>query len=587
MSDTKKLNNLSETSTAYYERMSYVLSNPEDIEPSSRDDLVQNFIQQVTNDNLVTVSLSLSASRVLESFITGWCMHGSMLTLLRDVNRENVLLLATHKNGSHVLESMLNKISDFLYKLPVSDVSDLVEYFGTEFAPCCIEHCIQLAFDSYGTHILRVLVQIVCGVIQATVNDKDSTTVIKKPEYTLYTPPQEFSQLPESILSQFKDYPNLLEAATDTYASPALVSVVEILKLSHSELSKRLNKYLIKCISPLHQLVDHEKGSFLVQSLISTADKKQYTRIFDQFIQGSIYKYAISKHANYAVQTLIAKIHTEEQFVCLLQELNPKTIESILGLGNFGVLHQIVKSGIEHPTLQTEIKSILLETFQCQHKPLELIPLILLMSPYNNAMDNIMSEKVVLLPQDRIHLHGSLITQCLFMYEKPKLFVKSLLSNSIEGILKVASDPNGCHVLDKLVCSKKVKQKYKNNLYSMIQGVFVDFVTCKYGSRVFDCIWRELDYGWKERFINEISQKESVLKSDFYGKFVCKNSKLDLYKRRRPEWQKSIQTIPDSREGMKRGNEEPSPLAKRRRSGSRQISKKTEDNIDIIFNKLH
>ena len=586
MSDTKKLANLSETSAAYYERMSYVLSNAEDIEPSSRDDLVQNFIQQVTNDNLVTVSLSLSASRVLERFITGWCTQGSMLTLLRDVNRENVLLLATDKNGSHVLESMLNKISNFLYKVPVSDVSNLVDYFGTEFAPCCIEHCIELAFDSYGTHILRVLVQIVCGVIQTTVNHKDGI-VVKKTEYTLYTPPQEFSQLPESILSQFKDYPNLLKAATDTYASPAIKSVIEILKLSHPELSKQLNKYLIKYISPLHQLVDHEKGSYLVQALISTADKKQYARIFNQFIPGSIYKYAISKHANYAVQTLIAKIHTEEQFVCLLQELNSKTIESILGQGNFGVLHQIVKSGLEHPTLQPEIKSLLLETFQCQHKPLGLIPLLLLMSPYNDAMDNAMGGKVVLLPKDRLHLHGSLITQCLFSYEKPKLFVKGLLSNSIEGILKIASDPNGCHVLDKFVCSEKIKQKYKNNLYSMIQGEIVDFVSCKYGSRVFDCIWKELDYGWKERFINEISQKESDLKSDFYGKFVCKNCKLDFYKRRKSEWQKSIQTTPDSREGMKRGNEEPIPLAKRRRSGSRRISEKTEDNIDIIFSKLH
>ena len=208
------------------------------------------------------------------------------------------------------------------------------------------------------------------------------------------------------------------------------------------------------------------------------------------------------------------------------------------------------------------------------------------MSPYNNAMDNVMGEKVLLLPKDRLHLHGSLITQCLFLYKKPKLFVKSLLSNSVEGILKIASDPNGCHVLDKFVCSEKIKQKYKNNLYSIIQGMFVDFVSCKYGSRVFDCIWRELDYGWKERFINEISQKESVLKSDFYGKFVCKNCKLDLYKRRRSEWHKSVQTTPASREGMKRGNEEPSPLAKRKRSGSR-TSEKNEDNIDILFNKLH
>ncbi|KAI6651679.1 Nucleolar protein 9 [Oopsacas minuta] len=585
----KKLPNLSETSAAYYERMSYVLSYPENVELTNREDLVQNFIQQVTSDNLVTVSLNMNASKVLESFITGWCMQDNMLTLLTDINRENIQLLAIHKNGSHVLQSILTKISKFIYKMPALELSNLLEFFGTEFAPCCIEHCIELAFDSYGTYILRVLLQIVCGVLQSSVNDKDYTGAVRKPEYQLLTAPREFSHLPEMILKQFKDYPHIVETVTDTYASPAIICLVEIFSLSHSELSRKLNQYLIKCISPFDQLIDHEKGSYLIQSLISTANERQYARLFTQFPKGSIYKYATCNHANYAIQTLIANIHTEEHFNYILQELSSKQIEAILGVGNFGVLHQIIKSGIEYPGQQKLIKSILLETFQCQDNPISLIPLLLLMSPLNNVLDSMVEERIIFKQEDNFHLHGSLIAQNLFSFEKTKSFAKSLLYSSIDGILKIASDPNGCHVLDKFVSSEKVKGKYKNKLYVMLEERFVDFVCCKYGSRVFDCIWIELDYEWKERFMIDISQKESILKSDFYGKFVLRNCKLDLYKRKRIEWRDSVQDT------MKHRFEEQNPSAKRGKSESEHYSKKRKVNnntnkitdIDVLFNKLN
>ena len=588
-SGSKKPHNLSEASIAYYERMSLVLSSPEDIEPTSRDSLVQNFIQQVTNDNIVTVSLHLSASRVLENFIADWSTHDNILTIIQNVDRDNILLLANHKSGSHTLQSIFNKIANFIYRETGLEVSRLVGYFGSEFAPCCIEQCIDLAFDSYGSYVLRVLVQTACGVVQEYSGERNSTGPAKKPEYRVFTPPHEFSNLPKSILNQFKASPRILEAATDTYASPALISVMEIFKLSHPEYCRRLNKKVMKSISPFHQLIDHERGSYVIQALISTANEEQYSQLFTQF-QGSIYTFATFKQANYAVQTLIANIHTEEHLVDILRELSSaQFIEEILGLGNYGVVHQIVKSGLEYPNQQKCIKNLLLETFQCQHNPSLFIPLLLLMVPFGKASDNVFEDKIVFLPQDSFNLHGSLIAQTLFEFNRPKSFAKSLLASSIEGILKIASDPNGSHVLDKFVSNHNINQKYKNALYSVLEARVVDLVCCKYGSRVFDSIWRQLDQGWKERYINDLSQEESVLKSDFYGKFVLKNCYLDLYKRRKSEWL-TIQTKP----GLKRRMEETDPSAKRRILEPQNTPKKKKKlsitysgDIDKLFNQLN
>ena len=589
-SGDKKTQNLSEASIAYYERMSFVLSNPEDIEPTNRGNLIENFIQQVTNDNFVTVSLNLSASRVLENFIADWCTQDNILTLIQSVNRDSILLLANHKSGSHALQSIFNKIANCLYKEGCLEVSRLVGYFGSEFAPCCIERCIDLAFDSYGSHILRALVQTVCGVVQEYSGERNATGPARKPEYRVYTPPHEFSNLPESILNQFNSSPRILEAVTDTNASPAIISLIEIFKLSHPDFSRKFNRKVIKSISPFHQIIDHERGSYVIQALISTANERQYTQLFTQNFRGSIFTYATNKHANYAIQTLIANSHTEEHFVEILQELNTaKLIEEVLGLGNYGVVHQIVKSGLEYPTQQKFIKNILLKTFQCQQSPNLFIPLLLLMVPFENAENNIFKDSIVFLPQDSFHLHGSLIAQTLFTYDKTKSFAKSLLSSSIEGILKIASDPNGSHVLDKFASSETISQKYKNRLYSMLEERLVDLACSKYGSRVFDCIWRQLDQGWKERYINDLSREESVLKSDFYGKFVVKNCNLDLYKRRKSEWLK-FQTKP----GLKHRMEETDPSAKRRRVEPQHISEKKKKtsktfcgDIDKLFNQLN
>ena len=585
----RKQANLSEASIAYYERMSFVLSNPEDIEPANRANLIENFIEQVTNDKIVTVSLHLSASRVLENFITEWCPLVSILTLIQSVNRDDIILLANHRFGSYALQSILRKIAKCLYKDSCIEETRLLEYFSSKFAPCCIQHCVGLAFDSYASHILRALVQTVCGVIQEYPGEKNATGTARKPEYKVFTPPQEFANLPESVLNQFKSSPRLLEAATDTHASPAIISVIEIFKLSHPSFSRKLNRKVIKSISPFHQVIDHERGSYVIQAIISTADERQYTQLFTQEFAGSIFTYATYKHANYAIQSLIANTHTVEHFVDILQELNTaKNIEEILGSGNFGVVQQIVKSGLQYPTQQKYIKHILLEAFQCAQRPNLLIPLLLLMAPFEAAEDNIFEDRIVFLPQDSFHLQGSLIAQILFGYENTKLFAKSLLSSSIEGILKIASDPNGSHVLDKFVSSKTISQKYKNRLYCMVEERLVDLVCCKYGSRVFDCIWRQLDQGWKVRFINDLSQKESVLKSDFYGKFVVKNCNLDLYKRRRSEWL-DIQTKQGTEEresgipSAKRWKTEPESVSKSKKN----ISKTFVGDIDKLFNQLN
>ena len=593
---------LSEASIAYYERMSLILSDPKVVESSSRESLVQNFRQQIYEDKLVNVSLNVKTSEVLENFVCDWCDSPDILILFRSINSDNLSLLAFHKSGSHVLETIIKRIFYFTYQEPSEDTAELVEHFAIEFVPLCIDICIDLAFDSYGSHILRTLVQTVCGVYLPGSSEKNATELLKKPEYQIFTPQDEFLHLPESILKKFTKSHRLLEAITDIFASNTIISLIEILSLFNLKLSKKLNKKLITSLTPhLHQIIDHERGSFVIQSLLSTAGENQYTQLLEGTIQGSIFKYSISKYANFVIQTLIANAHTEQHFIDILSELDSaETIGNILAFGCFGVVHQIVKTGLKFPAIQKQIKTILLQSFNCHNNKELLIPLLLLMMPSDNAVElnRLQNGNIVFQPQDSMHLHGSLIVQTLFSYEKTKLFAKSLLANSINGVFKIADDPNGSHVLDKFVASSKIKQKYKDKLFSMVESTFVQFACSKYGSRVLDSIWKEVDQAWRTKFINEIAKNEFDLKRDFYGKFILRNCKLELYKRKRSDWEKLVQwnVVKSQRNtGMKRRVEEPEFTPPTEMIGKEILLEKrprrrehnpVPDNIDSLFDQL-
>jgi hypothetical protein len=68
------------------------------------------------------------------------------------------------------------------------------------------------------------------------------------------------------------------------------------------------------------------------------------------------------------------------------------------------------------------------------------------------------------------------------------------------------------------------------------QGLFVTLACSQHGSRSLDGIWGAATLNQKILIMDELSPKEPILNSDWYGKILSTNYCLSLYKHKPDEW---------------------------------------------------
>ena len=64
----------------------------------------------------------------------------------------------------------------------------------------------------------------------------------------------------------------------------------------------------------------------------------------------------------------------------------------------------------------------------------------------------------------------------------------------------------------------------------------VNLACSKHGSRSVDAIWNKSSQKLRENLASRLSQSESKLNSDQYGKFVSVNLGLSVFKRSKEQW---------------------------------------------------
>jgi len=70
----------------------------------------------------------------------------------------------------------------------------------------------------------------------------------------------------------------------------------------------------------------------------------------------------------------------------------------------------------------------------------------------------------------------------------------------------------------------------------MFDGNYGEIACNRYGSHLVDKCWAVSDLKMKESIAEELLENERELNSNFHGKFVLRNCKIENFKRNRQEW---------------------------------------------------
>ncbi|KAJ5481761.1 hypothetical protein N7475_000573 [Penicillium sp. IBT 31633x] len=150
-------------------------------------------------------------------------------------------------------------------------------------------------------------------------------------------------------------------------------------------------------------------------------------------------------------------------------------------------------------------------------------------------------------------LHASLLVQAMLTVPGPlsQLVYTGLLAQTPETIVQLAQEPTSSRVLQQALTSTTSTPQIRRQLTTRFQGHLTPLALSSSGSHVVDALWTATKdiFFVKERMAQELSQHEQELRDSFVGRAVWRNWSMDLFNRRRRDWNHKAKGFEERSEG--------------------------------------
>lgn len=145
---------------------------------------------------------------------------------------------------------------------------------------------------------------------------------------------------------------------------------------------------------------------------------------------------------------------------------------------------------------------------------------------------NIVDEKADV----EITLHGSLILQHIFQFNKPIKIVQSLLDMKPQDIANIFCDQKGSRIADAYLESKFIGEKSREKLIKHLEGMYLKMALSKSGSHVLEKFYRLSSDTHKEVIVKELSERVNQLNSCVPGRIISYKFSVESYARNVNQW---------------------------------------------------
>ena len=428
-----------------------------------------------------------------------------------------------------------------------------------------------LMTDTYASHVLRVLLLVFAGEpLDSDANKhllqskRKETVLVQDPNLRSLeksrTVPEAFSEALNKLISDSVaglDTANVRALATHPNANPTLQLLLK-LELTHFGKQRAKDETsIIRTLLPddpitaesgsaafINGLVYDAVGSHLIEKIIDHAPGKMY--LYREFFRDRLCVFAKNEVAGYVVCRALERMSKDdlyeahEALIPALSDLLERNRTTVVRT----LIERCVKREVDTQAIAAQID--LAYRVHCefdikrflkfgQSKSETDAPQKSVISSSANASDPTGSRS-----SEPAKAHFNILAQSMLLASGSlsSLIMDGLISCDTASLLQMSKDHIVSRTIQGALTTPHASIIERRKLIQHFYGSIGDMTSDKAASHVVDCIW-EGTHGLafiRERVAEELAEDEASLRDTQHGRAVWKNWKMDMYKRKRPEW---------------------------------------------------
>ncbi|ORX85396.1 ARM repeat-containing protein [Anaeromyces robustus] len=543
----------------YFSNIEKMISEQEFENEEEHEMFLSNIYKEIDGNEL-QLATDKECSRIMEKILR--ISNDAQIRVFLNQLNEKYIELFTHRYGSHVCQTILVLGSDIIER-EIKGESVVMSSDENQTPPptmqelivkmCNIleDYWIHLISNQFGSHLLRVILMILSGQYitlesnevrskkskQYNVKNNSNFKTFEQTKKKQRLVPESFKSILNNILEKLTKDMGVTELrvfCVNSIANPVLQYLVKIQSENGNEsiinnLFNTKEDGSIEKDNFVNDLLKHPVGSHLFEKVLKYSSDKMFHQIFITYFHGNMVELCRNNISNFVVQHLLENVRSSQQLLIMIKEIISE-FEFFLFRGRSGVVVKAIEACGKYKVQQKEIVNAINKAFHVSNENRKII--IKLLLTLKKFEDYQRDSKAPYLIQ------GALMIETLLSYEdgNNKFLIESLISLNHNEIKEWATDAIACRVIESFLLSNQVLLKAKRKILHMFDGNYGQIACNRYGSHLVDKCWAVSDLKMKESIAEELLDNERELNSNFHGKFVLRNCKIENFKRNRQEW---------------------------------------------------
>lgn len=508
----------------------------------------------------IKVASSQSCSRYLEKVIQ--LSRPNELRHLFDAFLQDLDYLVQHRFGSHCCESLFRKCAQFVVLNPKSDDDMGFENNFLQTAKMFQANTF-LVTEKFASHPFRMLLLVLAG---EPLDDESIETAVASRKKEKIEPQSDYSKpsaerrkvpasfakalvsLSSAVVSGF-DTVYLRALSTQPLASPVIQLLVRLELTSGAfegvnEEDRLLHKLLQETSLEADSdggkfvsgLVYDPTGSHLIETLVQYLPGKLFKRLYKNLFKDRIGKLAKNEIAGFVAVRIINRIGKDE-----LHEAMLAILEELPGLIERNRL-AVVRTLIERCNIRGVDLNPLKDRLQELYGQADQTMVLTMLQIKTSESSKTTSNRTDAAERTGItaDLQGSLLVQAMLQTNTLSGVINESITQVTDAeLLNLAKHPVASRVLQVALKSPATDPKHLRQLVPRFYSIVYSLATDQAGSHVADALWDATAnlHFMKERLAQNLQQNEKEIRDSVYGRNVWRNWSMDLYQRRRLDWQ--------------------------------------------------
>lgn len=487
-------------------------------------------------------SLRLLVNDSCASFVLESCLKTATLRALtvkseptEETSEEPTEKRKKYSRVSTIMEYNLNLDTKLLHKTYCQQLVEKLSRF-------LLNNLEDYLNENNANHLIRSCLYCLSGIIgQKNHFNKVELTNLRTKHAVII--PESWSEVVRDFATRLMSWPQFPDLAFVESSSVVLQTLCQSMKNinTQQETLKKLSKAIMKkSFKDEAESEDPEEfkafsspaSLHLLESMMDSCDEKMLNKIYKKYFKTKFIELSQSPNLNFAVQRLIDAITDKETFEEIFNTLTPE-FTKLFQIGHTGVVFSLCKACARLGVKQGQFIQSLLKSLECgAEKTSKCILPIVALKPLSLLEEQIEVE---------VTLHGSLILQNIFQFNKPIKIVQSLLDMKPQDIANVFCDQKGSRIADAYLESKFIGEKSREKLIKHLEGMYMKLAVSKNGSHVLEKFYNLSPDSQKEAIVKELSERVNQLNGSVSGRIINYKFSVETYARNVNQWRNFLQ----------------------------------------------